>query len=85
MRKMEITEVDSHCYIVTTKEFDNDDVEYHWGSTPGYFYAENKRTFKRHHFDWNEFDDFGKAIAHIWEIEARRRDGRLLAMPGIDY
>ena len=82
---MEIKEIDSECYIISTEDFDNDDVQYRWSYTPGYFYAENKRTFKRHHFDWNEFRDFGKAIAKIWEIEANRRSGKLIAMPGIDY
>ena len=85
MRKMEIHEIDSHCYLIDTHDFTNDDVQYNWASTPGYFYAENKRTYKRHHFDWKEFSEFGKAIEKIWQIEMNRRSGRLLALPGLDY
>ena len=85
MREMKIREIDDQCYVIETTDFNDDDVVYRWASTPGYFYAENKRTHKRHHFDWSEFKDFGKAIEKIWLIEAMRRDGRLLAMPGLDY
>jgi hypothetical protein len=80
MRKLEITEIDSDCYLVETTDFQNDEIEYHWDSTTRSFYAQNKRTFKRVTLDYGTYNTIGLAIDFIMKTEREQRDAHHLAI-----
>jgi hypothetical protein len=72
VRKLEIVEVDSGCYIIKTTDFqESDSVEYHWDITSQSFYGEyqratiDKRQFQREVFPFRDYPKLGDAVDFI--------------------
>lgn len=69
MRKIIISEIDSHCFSITTEDFRDNEQKFTHDTHAGFF-KENTRTFKREYLDRKEYPTLGDAVNKIMELEA---------------